>query len=322
MKSHFSNPLTEQAKFVEGRGIAELDYLKVVTVAGPDRLSWLNSLLSQQLDKLQAGDSTEALLLNPQGRLELMVRVLASSDEVYLIIDGNSQEFFIDYLTKMKFRKDVTIASTELKVYATHGVDTEAELIWHDNWPAISTGGYRYSDWTVPYPLTLSLVLSDLVTDLELVGSMAFDAVRVYAGKPSENEIDDKSLPHELDLLTSAVHLSKGCYRGQESVAKVHKLGHPPRRLTLLFLEDSEREPALGDPVLLGDKEVGKITSIGNHFEAGPIALALIKRNVAEDAQLTVGGSANQSATQQVLVPASAGSVSDIPKLPRLRLGK
>lgn len=322
MKSHFSNPLTEQARFVEGAGIAELDYLKVVTVSGPDRLSWLNSLLSQQLDKLQAGDSTEALLLNPQGRLELMVRVLASSDEVYLIIDGNSQEFFIDYLTKMKFRKDVTIAASELLVYATYGVDTEADLIWRDNWPQTSAGGYRYSQWSVPYPLRLSLVNNNLVTDLEPVGSMAFDAVRVYAGKPSENEIDDKSLPHELDLLTSAVHLAKGCYRGQESVAKVHKLGHPPRRLTLLYLEDSEREPALGDPVLFAEKEVGKITSIGNHFEAGPIALALIKRNVAEDAQLMVGGNASQSATQQVLVPASAGSVSDIPKLPRLRLGK
>jgi folate-binding protein YgfZ len=154
---------------------------------------------------------------------------------------------------------------------------------------------------------------------------MAADALRIAAGRPSAiGEVDEKSLPHELDLLATAVHLSKGCYRGQESVAKVHNLGHPPRRLTFLHLDGSEHSlPDVGDQVRVSGEEkiVGKITSTGQHFEMGPIALAVISRSVAEDVALEVLGSSGViAATQEVIVPSDAGKVADIPKLPRLKL--
>jgi folate-binding protein YgfZ len=159
-----------------------------------------------------------------------------------------------------------------------------------------------------------------------LAGTMAADGLRVAAGRPKAAlEVDDKSLPHELDLLSTAVHLSKGCYRGQESVAKVHNLGHPPRRLTFLHLDGSEHAlPDVGDEIrVAGEEKVrGKVTSVAQHFDMGPIALAVISRSVPEGAELEVVGKHGViAATQEVIVPQSAGAVANIPKLPRLNLG-
>ncbi|NBR78390.1 MAG: hypothetical protein EBT76_06300, partial [Microbacteriaceae bacterium] len=139
------------------------------------------------------------------------------------------------------------------------------------------------------------------------------------------NEIDEKALPHEFDWLATAVHLNKGCYRGQEAVAKVHNLGHPPRRLVFLHLDGSGHAlPDLGDEVYLGDAVVGKITTVGQHYEMGPIALAVIKRNTAVDEILTVSCAASGeklSAHQEVIVPASAGAVIDLGEF-RAKRGK
>jgi folate-binding protein YgfZ len=144
---------------------------------------------------------------------------------------------------------------------------------------------------------------------------MALDALRVAAFKPAgPNEIDEKALPHESDWLATAVHMNKGCYRGQEAVAKVHNLGHPPRRLVFLHLDGSAHAlPNTGDDVFAGENLVGKVTSVGQHFEMGPIALALIKRNVSITEELSiVSGTETIAATQEVIVPQSAGSVIDL----------
>jgi folate-binding protein YgfZ len=149
-------------------------------------------------------------------------------------------------------------------------------------------------------------------------GTMALDALRVAAMRPTgPNEIDDKALPHEFDWLSSAVHMSKGCYRGQEAVAKVHNLGHPPRRLVFLHLDGSAHAlPNLGDEVFgKDDVAVGKVTSVGQHHEMGPIALALVKRNTPVDIELKIVTQATGeelSAMQEVIVPIDAGSVVDV----------
>jgi folate-binding protein YgfZ len=135
------------------------------------------------------------------------------------------------------------------------------------------------------------------------------------------NEIDDRALPHEFDWLASAVHLDKGCYRGQEAVAKVHNLGHPPRRLVFLHLDGSAHAlPDAGDEIFIagGNGSLGKITSVGQHHEMGPIALGLVKRNTPTDVELKVVSTANGeelSATQEVIVPTDAGSVVDVSAL-------
>jgi len=157
-------------------------------------------------------------------------------------------------------------------------------------------------------------------------GIDAIDALRIAAHRPTAAEVDEKSLPHELDLLASAVHLTKGCYRGQETVAKVHNLGHPPRRLVMLHLDGSGHLlPRVGDEVATvaePDKIRGKVTAVGQHHEMGPIAFAVLGRNTPIDAPLLVLGESDPiDATQEVVVPQDAGKTVDVPKLPRLLLG-
>ena len=135
------------------------------------------------------------------------------------------------------------------------------------------------------------------------VGTWALDAERVAAGRPRHGiDTDFKSIPNELGVLHSAVHMNKGCYRGQETVAKIYNLGNPPRRLVLLHLDGSQVVmPVPGTPVMNGEVQVGFLGTVARHFELGPIALAIVKRNTPVDAQLTVEGVA---ASQQVIVPA------------------
>ncbi len=331
--------MIEQRKLSEGQAICLLDTQGVICVSGVDRLSWLHSLLSQNLKNLNPGESAEALLLDPQGHIEQVVKVIDDGETSWLIVDKSQTENLLAWLTKMVFRMKVEITDRS-KEFATVGsvqpmpeisfASNTHPLIWKDQWPGVVAGGHRYSERVVKHSWLEHLVLVDgiekTLSGKVLAGTMAADGLRVAAGRPKAlNEVDDKSLPHELDLLATAVHLSKGCYRGQESVAKVHNLGHPPRRLTFLHLDGSEHAlPDVGDEVKVAgeDKSRGKITSVAQHFEMGPIALAVVSRSVPEDAPLEVSGKHGViAATQEVIVPSSAGAVANIPKLPKLNLG-
>ena len=123
-----------------------------------------------------------------------------------------------------------------------------------------------------------------------LAGAMAWEALRIEAGRPRRaREVDERAIPHELDWLRTAVHLTKGCYPGQETVARTLNLGRPPRRLTLLQLDGlAGGLPAPGDVVRLGERPVGAVTSVARHHELGPIALALLRRGVPAEAALSV----------------------------------
>jgi folate-binding protein YgfZ len=316
-----------------------LDTQGVIAVSGIDRLSWLHSLLSQNLKNLAPGESAEALLLDPQGRIEQVIKVIDDGETTWLMVDKSHTEALLTWLQKMVFRMKVEITDRSAQ-FATVGATTASPeisflsndhpLIWKDQWPGVVAGGYRYSTRAVDYTWFEHLVegakLDQLLAGKVLAGTMAADGLRVAAGRPKAiNEVDEKSLPHELDLLATAVHLSKGCYRGQESVAKVHNLGHPPRRLTFLHLDGSEHAlPDVGDEIrVIGEEKTrGKITSVAQHFDMGPIALAVISRSVPEDAALeVVGKHGSIAATQEIIVPQSAGSVANIPKLPKLNLG-
>jgi folate-binding protein YgfZ len=156
---------------------------------------------------------------------------------------------------------------------------------------------------------------------IEWAPQSALDALRIAAHRPSVAEVDEKTIPHELDLLASAVHLSKGCYRGQESVAKVHNLGHPPRRLVLLHLDGSNHVlPFVGDDVAIVDADGqrvvrGRITSTAHHHEAGPLALAVISRNTPAEAELLVLGNHEPiAASQELVVPLDAGKTANLPR--------
>ena len=133
-------------------------------------------------------------------------------------------------------------------------------------------------------------VLTAVAEHDALAGAMAWEALRIEAGRPRRaREVDERAIPHELDWLRTAVHLTKGCYPGQETVARTLNLGRPPRRLTLLQLDGlAGGLPAPGDVVRLGERAVGAVTSAARHHELGPIALALLRRGVPVEAALSV----------------------------------
>ena len=338
VKAHFGNPMIEQRSLYEGNSVCLMDPAGIISVAGVDRLNWLHSLLSQNLKNLTPGESAEALLLDPQGHIEQQIKIIDDGETSWLLVNQDNTQSLFDWLTKMVFRMKVEIQDRSGEFVVVGSVKPRPELsyssnthplIWKDQWPGVTPGGYRYSTRAVTYSWFEHLVEASKVDSVlskeTLAGTMAADALRVAAGRPRQSEIDEKSLPHELDLLATAVHLSKGCYRGQESVAKVHNLGHPPRRLTFLHLDGSEHSlPDVGDEIRVSgtEKVVGKITSAAQHFEMGPIALAVISRSVAEDSALEVSSSGGLiAATQETIVPQSAGKVVEVPKLPRLKLG-
>ena len=122
-------------------------------------------------------------------------------------------------------------------------------------------------------------------------GTWAFEAMRVTALRPRVGmDTDERTIPAEVGWIGTAVHLDKGCYRGQESVARVYNLGRPPRQLVLLHLDGSvDGRPAPGDDVTAGGRAVGRVGTVVEHHELGPIALALLKRAVPVETELVAG---------------------------------
>jgi folate-binding protein YgfZ len=326
MTQSFSNPLVEQREFVAGSSAVLLEEKAVLVVSGEDRLTWLNDLFSQKLDDLQPNLSVEALWLDAQGRIVRDFHVVDDGDKAWLITYSGEITNLVTQLQRMVFRAKVTIedVSADYSVVATWSKDVPASVMsWQDPWPEVSVGGWRYGEgprepWNYRESLVPIAQVDSVWKEFKHCGTMALDALRVAAMRPTgPNEIDEKALPHEFDWLASAVHMNKGCYRGQEAVAKVHNLGHPPRRLVFLHLDGSAHAlPDLGDEIFgTDDVAIGKVTSVGQHHEMGPIALGLVKRNTPIDIELKVVNAAtgeSLSATQEVIVPIDAGSVVDV----------
>lgn len=343
---HYGNPLGEQRLLAAGSAVVDLGDRAVLALTGEDRLTWLDSLTSQSIAGLVPGESAETLLLDPTGRLEYDIRLVDDGVTTWLLLEASEAPGLAAWLGRMIFMLRVAVAdrSDEFATIGTLGAvslpaasPNGVPVVWHDPWVAVTAGGHQYSlsadhpgsAWTYSEILVERSRLPELVEGLtrdgvSVAGTLALEALRIAAWRPRlATEADERTIPHELDWLRSAVHLTKGCYRGQETIAKVHNLGHPPRRLVLLHLDGSEGVlPAHGDVVLAGDAEVGQVTSAATHYELGPIALAVIKRSTDPDAALVVRtGDVEIAAAQEVIVPPSAGAEADIPKLPRLRAG-
>ncbi|TDL41797.1 folate-binding protein [Arthrobacter nitrophenolicus] len=324
--AHYGEPLREQRALAAGTAVVDLSHRGVVTVTGPDRLSWLNTLSSQQVTGLGPGESSELLLLSVQGRIEFDARVVDDGGTTWLIVEGAEAAPLAEFLNRMKFmlRVEVADVSTDWAVVGSTKAIPEWSglLAWQDPWPHVSAGGFSYATVTeANHPglerpwfeyLVPAAALEETVAGRPLAGTLAAEALRVAAWRPRIGaETDDKTIPHELDLLRTAVHLAKGCYKGQETIARVHNLGHPPRRLVFLQLDGSQHTlPAAGSPVLVGDRKVGTVTSVAQHHEMGPVALAVIKRSVAPDEILTVlDGDEPYPASQELIVAPDAGQV-------------
>jgi folate-binding protein YgfZ len=327
---HYGSPLAEQRELAAGRALVDLSDRDVVTVTGPDRLTWLDSLLSQHLARLAPAESAEALLLDPSGRIEYAARVVDDGETTWLLMDAGTGAGLAAFLDRMRFMLRVEVAdrSAEFATVGSLGTPVAGVVTWRDPWSAVVAGGHQYAtatahpgaEWTYSETLVPRAALATL-TDRPAAGILALEALRIAAWRPrAATELDATAIPHEFDWMRSAVHLAKGCYRGQETVAKVHNLGHPPRRLVMLHLDGSDNVAiAPGDEVRLADTVVGRVTAAATHFELGPIALAVVRRATDPAATLTVTAAEGVvSAGQEVIVPTDAGAEADVPRLPRL----
>lgn len=331
---HYGDPTGEQRALVRGDAVVDLSHRGVLTLTGPDRLSWLHSITTQSLTGLPAGTSTETLVLSPQGRIEHDLHLLDDGETTWVTTEGPQTAALVTWLQRMKFmlRVEITDVTDRWAVVGepSRSPESTAGPVWVDPWPGaapLAEGGTAdtasYSAITTAEhpgagrPWREVLVpresLAAVVGERRLAGSWASEALRVEAWRPRLGmETDERSLPHELDWLRTAVHLHKGCYRGQETVAKVHNLGRPPRRLTMLHLDGSTHDlPGHGDAVVLGDRVVGVVSTAARHHELGPVALAVLKRSLPVDAELFVrAGSAGDpeqaprplAAAQEVVV--------------------
>ena len=283
---HFGEPVKEQRALEEGKAFANLGHLPALSITGVDRLTWIHSLCTQDVEKLAPGDWKSGYILDPQGHVEFPLLLVDDGATLFIFTEIATHQSLLTFLTSMRFtlRVEVQDASGEVALFKAPGKTDQI-------------GG--------PYALVPRDEIANMTSNFSLtaleVGTWALDAHRVALGQPRFGfESDPKTIPNELGVLNIAVHMNKGCYRGQETVAKVFNLGKPPRRLTMLHLDGSGVDlPAAGTLVTLDGKNIGFVGTVARHHELGPIALALLKRSIPFDATVHVG---SIPATQEEIV--------------------
>ena len=324
--SHYGDPLREQ-RFVERGGIAvDRSHRCVIRVAGPDAAEFLNNLLSQKLDDAPDGYSAAVCDLDMQGRILHHADITRVGDAFYLDTASYAGESFVDYLTKMIFWSEVTVEEADLGIITVLGAPTSFTVP-----DSISAVFSREVDWAGPRRIDIAVpgaqladayrALTSPESGLERAGLMAFTAERVKALEPEQRaDLDAKSIPHEAPTLIArgghagAVHLNKGCYRGQETVARVENLGRSPRLLVLVHLDGSAPvEPAAGSPITLGGRTVGRLGTVVHDCDYGPIALALVKRSALNiPASNPAGGSVSSGSSSAPTAGTPTGITLDI----------
>jgi folate-binding protein YgfZ len=279
--AHYGSLYGEQRTLAAGEGFVDLSHRDVIRISGPDRLTWLHSLTTQFFEGLAPETWTEALILSPQGHVEHAFAGIDDGEAFTAHTEPGAGAALVAFLDRMRFMMRVEVTD----------VTDELAVTWR--------------------PSGASFVPRDQLTTYAhaagpACGLWAFEALRIERGEPRFGvDTDHRTIPNEMGWIGPAVHLDKGCYRGQETVARVHTLGRPPRRLVLLHLDGSEnRLPEVGADVTRDGKVVGRVGGSARHHELGPIALALVKRNVPTDVELDAGGLV---AAQEVVVDPEVG---------------
>ncbi len=303
---HYGDPFGEQRALAQEVAFVDRSNRGVVAVPGPDRLSWLHSLTTQHLTGLAPWEGAEALILSPHGHLEHHLVLADDGVTTWVDLEPDTTSALLKFLDSMRFllRVDPSDVADDWAVLTVAGPSAAAAVkaigaeVGDQPYAVgpLPEGGFARR---LPWPGTDLLVprasLHETAKHLVSVGvppagRWAFEALRVAARRPRLGwETDHRTIVQEGGWEQVAVHFDKGCYRGQETVARVQNLGRPPRRLVLLHLDGSaELLPARGTPVSLDGRQVGFVGTPARHYELGPIALALIKRTVPDDASLRV----------------------------------
>jgi folate-binding protein YgfZ len=311
---HYGDPLREQRTAESSAAVVDRSNRGVLRITGADRLTWLHSLTTQHLTGLAPGTTAQALVLSPNGHTEHHLTLTDDGATTWLHVEPGTAPSLAEFLESMRFMMRVEVADVS-EDYAvltvlgpragdlTQGLEGVAARLEPSSFGAI--------DLVVARDLLAETAGHLVRRGAAAAGMWAFEALRIAAHVPRLGlDTDHRTIPHEVGWIDTAVHLNKGCYRGQETVARVHNLGHPPRRMVLLNLDGSaDRLPEHGDPVeAVMDGQsvtVGFTGSAARHYELGPIGLGLVKRTVPVDAPLLAGGVA---AAQEVIVPPDAGA--------------
>lgn len=301
--AHYGDPTREQRSLAAGSAAVDTSHLGVVRLIGPDRRKLLHSLSTQDFSALADGGSAELAILSPHGHVEHHAHAGDDGTALHLVTDADRAPALAAFLDAMVFSLDVEVAD----------VTAELAALWFPGaGPDRAPGGpgrRQVATTRGRFELVDRSAVADRLAGERLAGMDAYEALRIAAGEARlDTDVDHRTIPNELGWIGSAVALDKGCYRGQETVARVHTLGRPPRRLTVLQLDGSvDVLPAHGDEVHLDGRSVGTIGSAARHFEAGPIALALLKRSVPVTATLTVRATSDVPATQEPVVDPDVG---------------
>jgi tRNA-modifying protein YgfZ len=243
-------------------------------VAGPDAADYLHRMLSNDVAALEPGASCEALLLTPKARVIAPMRVFRrAADEFLLLTEPELGDMLRDRLVAMRFAANAEIEPEEHSSTLVFGGDA---------------AGIPNTDYGEPAVEVLDTPLEPTLDD------DALELKRIEAGTPAwGKEIDDRVLPAEAGLLERAISLTKGCYPGQEPVARLHFRGHANRNLRRLRI-DSEDPPEPNAELQLEDRVVGRVTS-AVRANGGVVALAYVRAEVPVDAELRVGSAAARS---------------------------
>ena len=268
--------------------------IDVVSVSGPDAMSYLQGQVSQDLGPLAPGDSAETLLLSPQGKLDGYGRVVRVADaEACLVVDAGQGEAVLARLARFKVRVRADLGLVHERAVLLRGPAAR---------PAASAA-------TAPIVLAVDdpgFAGCDLVgtavtwpADVPVGDPAAFEAARIESGRPvMGQDLSEKTIPQEAGLVERAVSLTKGCYTGQELVARLDaRHGRVARRLVGFVIAPGDA--AAGDEVVIGGRTVGSVTSVAySPRTASPVALGYLHRDVVVPATVeVVNGDAVSTAT-------------------------
>ncbi len=316
---HYGDPFGEQRAAATSVAVIDRSTRAVIAVTGEERLTWLHTISSQHIASLADGRSAENLSLDVNGRVEDHLVLTDLDGTSWIDTEAARGSALLGFLTKMVFwSKAAPRDGGELAVLSLIGPQAPSVLravgapvpelpydaavlpdgdgapgfVRRMPWPS-RTDSF---DVLVPRDRLEEWWATFVVAGAREAGSWAYEALRVETVRPRLGlDTDERTIPHEVGWIGGvtefgAVHLDKGCYRGQETVARVHNLGKPPRRLVLLHLDGSaDGRPETGDEVTAEGRTVGRVGTVVDHFELGPIALALLKRAVPVDTALTAG---------------------------------
>lgn len=320
---HFGDPLGEQRAAETDAVLVDRSHRAVLTLTGSDRQTWLHNISTQHVSELPEGASTQNLSLDGQGRVEDHWIQTELAGTTYLDTEPWRGAPLLEYLRKMVFWSEVAPGTADVAVLSLLGPRLTDQAVLNalglDALPAEPTavpfagggfvrrvrsapgGGHIELDLLVPRGESADWRRRLAAAGVRPAGVWAYEAHRVAALRPRLGvDTDQRTIPHEVGWIgdpgEGAVHLDKGCYRGQETVARVHNLGKPPRMLVLLHLDGSAERPSTGDAVLASGRAVGRLGTVVEHVDLGPVALALLKRGLPADTELATGPDAGVAA--------------------------